>query len=603
MLTRKDKERKDTKVVFAALSICLVLLVATALAARGGRSGSRGGGSRGGGGFKGGSGGSGQRSGAKSSQVARPARSGAKSSQVARPARSGGSQTRIANPARSSGGRANVGAGRRSGSGVKIGAGRRSGRVQQAPSHSRPSHRKPPKGKVTNRSTIWAQMAQQGRRFSVTRGNPGAFSAFEKDEPRRRKRPPHRPKHPRRRDRRPRYVTTGTDEGTGKIERRADRGAAERQVTNRSGEAGSKRGGGLKFTRRHRTSSDAKPRNRTVVKFKSNGSRKDSLLRRESILRDGAGRRGHGPGNRKREYHKGDRSHRFSGRHWRRHKQIIWPRRRHIVHYRHGRRSTFRNVFPRHHRKYVFVSLGGYWPLNYGYRRYYWYGWHPYYWYGYYPAAYEVAGDTYNYYTYNYDGETIDAETGALTSVDADTFADVRERLAKEPEAETEADRLFDEGVKAFEAGDYDKAADKFADAGRLDPDDMILPFAHVQALFADEEYTKAAKALRQALAQLPQDQQEVFFPRGLYQDQETLLEQIAALAVKAGSYSFGGDLELLLGYQLLGTGRLDEAQELLVEIESDSKNAAAAETLLVLSERIRTPAPETDEAEDSDVY
>lgn len=250
------------------------------------------------------------------------------------------------------------------------------------------------------------------------------------------------------------------------------------------------------------------------------------------------------------------------------------------------------------------MSLGGYWPLDYGYRRYYWYGWHPYYWYGYYPAAYEVAGDTYNYYTYSYGGETIDAETGDLTSVDADTFADVRERLAKEaakePEAETKADRLFDEGVKAFEAGDYDKAADKFADAGNLDPDDMILPFAYVQALFADEEYTKAAKALRQALAQLPQDQQEVFFPRGLYPDQERLLEQIDTLTIKAHSYSFGGDMELLLGYQLLGTGKLDEAQELLEQIESDSKNAAAAETLLGLAERIRTPAKKAGEGSDT---
>ncbi len=564
MLTRKDEKRKDTKVVFTALSICLVLLVATALAARGGYGSSRGGGSRGG--AKGG----GRRSGGKSSQVARPAHSGGRGSHVARPARSGG-------------GRANVGASRRSGT------------VQQGPSHSRRSHRRPSKGTVTNRSTIWAEMAQQGRRFSVTRGNPGAFSAFGKDEPR-------RGKHPRRRDRPHFGDNTGrTRAGTGNIERRADRGAAERQVTNRSGpavrEAGSRRDGGA---RRSGAISGARPRNRTVVKSGSGGSllRKSSISRRESILRTGAGR-----SHRTRIGASGNR-HRFSDRHWRRHRQIIWPRSRHIVHYRYGHRSTFRNVFPRHHRKFVFVSLGGYWPLDYGYRRYYWYGWHPYYWYGYYPAAYEVAGDTYNYYTYSYGGETIDAETGDLTSVDADTFADVRERLAKEaakePEAETKADRLFDEGVKAFEAGDYDKAADKFADAGNLDPDDMILPFAYVQALFADEEYTKAAKALRQALAQLPQDQQEVFFPRGLYPDQERLLEQIDTLTIKAHSYSFGGDMELLLGYQLLGTGKLDEAQELLEQIESDSKNAAAAETLLGLAERIRTPAKKAGEGSDT---
>ena len=38
--------------------------------------------------------------------------------------------------------------------------------------------------------------------------------------------------------------------------------------------------------------------------------------------------------------------------------------------------------YPSYHRKYLFVSLGGYWPYSYRYQRYYWYGCHPYYWYG-----------------------------------------------------------------------------------------------------------------------------------------------------------------------------------------------------------------------------
>jgi len=72
------------------------------------------------------------------------------------------------------------------------------------------------------------------------------------------------------------------------------------------------------------------------------------------------------------------------------------------VYYDCGPWFGFRYVYPYYHRKYIFISLGGYWPFDYCYARYYWYGCHPYYWYGYYPVAQEVQGDTYNYYTYNY---------------------------------------------------------------------------------------------------------------------------------------------------------------------------------------------------------
>ena len=56
--------------------------------------------------------------------------------------------------------------------------------------------------------------------------------------------------------------------------------------------------------------------------------------------------------------------------------------------------------YPSYHRKYVFVSVGGYWPYDYRYRRYYWYGCHPYYWYGSH-VIYEPAPST-TYNTYNY---------------------------------------------------------------------------------------------------------------------------------------------------------------------------------------------------------
>ena len=280
--------------------------------------------------------------------------------------------------------------------------------------------------------------------------------------------------------------------------------------------------------------------------------------------------------------------------------RIVWPTYRRIVYYNHGPHFTFRYVYPYHHRKYVFVSLGGYWPLGYRYVRYYRYGYHPYYWYGSYPAIYEVEGDTYNYYTYNYGSDTTGEVTDYTKPVDANTFADVRERLAaqaaRKPAPETPADRCFEDAVKAFEAGDYDTAADKFADALDLATDDMVLPFAYVQALFADQQYSKAVEVLREALAQLPPDKEGVFYPRGLYPDDDMLFEQIGRLAAKVELDPSDEDLQLLLGYQLLGAGKLDRAVELLQQVSPNSENTAPAAKLLELLEKIRA-----ENAEDND--
>jgi tetratricopeptide (TPR) repeat protein len=269
-----------------------------------------------------------------------------------------------------------------------------------------------------------------------------------------------------------------------------------------------------------------------------------------------------------------------------------------MLHYNFGPWSTFRYFYPYYHRKYLFVSLGGYWPLSYRYRRYYWYGYHPYTWYGYYPIAREVQGDTHNYYTYNYYND--DNVVGSASShvidgiqpVDHNTFADIRERLAQqateEPGEVTLADMYFEDAVKAFEADNYEVAIEKFAEAMALAPDDIILPFAYSQALFAKEQYSEAAEVLRGTLAKVSPEKEGVFYPRGLYPDDDVLFEQINLLAEKAELYSFDADLQLLLGYQLLGIGKLDEAVEPLQRASRDMENAVAATTLLNVLEKIR---------------
>ncbi|UCG56943.1 MAG: tetratricopeptide repeat protein [Phycisphaerales bacterium] len=291
--------------------------------------------------------------------------------------------------------------------------------------------------------------------------------------------------------------------------------------------------------------------------------------------------------------------------------RVVWPHYRIPIYYRLGWRSAFSYVHPYYHRKYVFVSLGGYWPIGCSSLRYYWYGYHPYVWCGYYPMPHEVIGASHNYYTYNYYGSDYTSGQAAYTQtstdsyiepVDHTTFADVREKLAQqaaEPDAQTLVDTRFEEAVKTFESGDYSTAIEKFAEATELAPDDVILPFAYTQALFANEQYAEAAEVLRAALAKVAPEKESVFYPRGLYSKDEVLFEQINCLIEKAELDETDADLQLLLGYQLLGIGELDAASEHLERAIEDPKNAPGAEVLLRLLHQIKAESAGAEDAEE----
>jgi len=165
-----------------------------------------------------------------------------------------------------------------------------------------------------------------------------------------------------------------------------------------------------------------------------------------------------------------------------------------------------------------------------------------------------------------------------------------------EPQEATLADVYFEEAVKAFEVAEYNTAALKFAKAVELAPEDMILPFAYGQSLMASQQYSKAAEVLRGALAKVSPEKEGVFFPRGLYPDEESLLKQIDRLTERAAQFSYDADLQLLLGYQLLGIGQHDRAVEPLMNAGKDLENAKAAAVLMELLEKIKItdPKPET---------
>lgn len=275
------------------------------------------------------------------------------------------------------------------------------------------------------------------------------------------------------------------------------------------------------------------------------------------------------------------------------HHRVIWPSFYFTVGYHFGSDFCFDYVYPYYHRKYVFVSLGGYWPYDYAYMRYYWYGYHPYVWYGYYPVATEVGGETNNYYTYNY----YNSDGSVTTYPTPDAVQQQPAKRQAEPAPQTPADTRFEEGVKSFESGDYSMAAKKFANAMDLSPDDMILPFAYAQALFADKQYFEAAGVLRQALKKLPPDKESVFYPRGLYANDDVLFKQIEELLNKQDDSGDNADLQLLLGYHLLGTGETGYAREVLEQAGQAEKNTEAVAVLNRLLEKVEKEAGPADKA------
>ena len=140
----------------------------------------------------------------------------------------------------------------------------------------------------------------------------------------------------------------------------------------------------------------------------------------------------------------------------------------------------------------------------------------------------------------------------------------------------------------AFEDGRYVVAANLFRQAMMLDREDIVMPFAYAQALFADKEYLMAVLALREALSRITDNESTIFYPRGLYKDDDELFRQIDELMIASDSAPFDRNLKLLLGYHLLGVGETDTAVVYLEDASRSPQNAQGAGLLLDLARQVR---------------
>lgn len=137
----------------------------------------------------------------------------------------------------------------------------------------------------------------------------------------------------------------------------------------------------------------------------------------------------------------------------------------------------------------------------------------------------------------------------------------------------------------AFVAGDYDHAAGLAVEAIGEEGDNAVLFFVYSQCLFAQGNYESAAEILRNALNIADIEEQGMFYPMGFYPDEKVLSEQIAKLSDTAEADPFDADLQLLLGYQLLGIGQYDMAAEALEAAEMDNSNENSASLLRIVLE------------------
>jgi tetratricopeptide (TPR) repeat protein len=245
--------------------------------------------------------------------------------------------------------------------------------------------------------------------------------------------------------------------------------------------------------------------------------------------------------------------------------------------------------YPSYHRKYLFVSLGGYWPYNYRYQRYYWYGCHPYYWYGA-DVVSQPASIVYDYTTYNYYNSepAVAAEAAVTTGLSEDSIA------ADTPLPQTDADIRFANAVDTFEAGRYEEAVGLFREAIRLSPEDEVLPFTYCQALFASGDYAMAANVLREIMAKMSTEEPAIYYPRGLYVDDQVLVNQVAGLERAIAGEPFSADYQLLLGYHYLGVGQWDNAVNSLEQAANNPANVNAVTKLLDIAEKMEKDVQQT---------
>jgi Flp pilus assembly protein TadD len=121
-------------------------------------------------------------------------------------------------------------------------------------------------------------------------------------------------------------------------------------------------------------------------------------------------------------------------------------------------------------------------------------------------------------------------------------------------------------GREAFRAQEYGRAAQRFRQASRLEPDEAMPHFLLVQAFLAQGKYHDAMNSIRAGMRRNPDWPRARFRPIELYGDQVTEYPLHLRTLEEALQRHPGDPLLLFLhGYQLWFDGRRDEARPLFL--------------------------------------
>jgi hypothetical protein len=244
-------------------------------------------------------------------------------------------------------------------------------------------------------------------------------------------------------------------------------------------------------------------------------------------------------------------------------KKHTYPKHHTGLHYKYHKK-------PHHGRHYYYYSLP--------YRRYY------------YPTV------IYEYHYYNPDGSYY---SPAVQYISDESY---RSQQQYEEQPAASIDNQLEKIAEAFASEDYFNAVYYSRRAVEQYPEDVPLKFVYAQSLMADNDYHRAAQALRQAIDAADIENEGVFFPFGIYPDNETLNIHIDKLKQKVRYEPSNTNYQLLLGYELLGIGNYDDATTALEKAKINLENEKYANILLDVIEKLKQTAKENENTESFDL-
>ena len=162
-----------------------------------------------------------------------------------------------------------------------------------------------------------------------------------------------------------------------------------------------------------------------------------------------------------------------------------------------------------------------------------------------------------------------------------------------------EMDRLMKEGVEAFAAGDYEKAAQNFMRVSMAMPDNVDALLAYAVARFATGDYTNSATAIRRAVRKVPEVVNSLFDLRDRYGKMSDFDGHVANLVRYVNEKKEDIDGWLVLGFIQHFIGDRTHSKQTFEGIKQRSPADADIAEFFINAKSVEQLAKEAREAQD----